>query len=129
MFQIWQYAALSEFAYRRAGTDQALDLEGILGDADNIPEFNGAGDDDLPAQLQAAGLRENGGHLYNPQLTAVHGAHNEPLSEPEELVKVRDGFELVLTRQASAQEITQSPARYEFDSFGFLLQANHETRP
>ena len=63
MYENWQYAALSELSYRRANSDQALDLREIVDNQNLDFEFNGAGDE-LPTELQAAGLRENGGHLY-----------------------------------------------------------------
>ncbi|WP_262695946.1 MBL fold metallo-hydrolase [Kordiimonas aquimaris] len=61
-----------------------------------------------------------------PNLNAVHGAHNVPFSNPDELVKVRDGFEAVYTGHKTSDEKTKTQARYHFKSFGFILQANHE---
>lgn len=61
-----------------------------------------------------------------PELTAVHGAHNEPFSSPQELIKVRDGFEAVLSGRKELQEETQTQVRYQFDSFELLMQAGHE---
>ena len=64
-----------------------------------------------------------------PEMTAVHGAHNEPFSEPGELVKVRDGFLAVHRGDVVPDEVTQTQARYVFESFELLLQVNHETHP
>lgn len=64
-----------------------------------------------------------------PSLIAVYGAHNEPLSQPEELAKVRDGIDAVVTGKKAPQEIVNDQARYEFDSFELLLQADHEKTP
>lgn len=64
-----------------------------------------------------------------PDLKAVHGAHNEPFSDPEELVKVRDGFEAVYTGKKQPDTITETQALYHFESFSLLLQAGHEVLP
>lgn len=64
-----------------------------------------------------------------PALNAVYGAHNEPLSDPAELIKVRDGFAAVISGKAKAQENAGGKARYEFETFELLLQEGHEVRP
>jgi len=64
-----------------------------------------------------------------PQIDAVYGAHNEPFSAPDELIKVRDGFAAVMTGEANVKEIADGRARYEFETFELLLQEGHEVRP
>ena len=64
-----------------------------------------------------------------PELTAVHGAHNEPFSNPEELVKVRDGFEAVYSGQKSPDALTETQAQYHFGSFSLIMQPDHEVLP
>lgn len=61
-----------------------------------------------------------------PILKAVHGAHNEPFSAPVELEKVRDAFELVYSGNRKPNAVSETQARYDFGSFGLLMQANHE---
>lgn len=63
-----------------------------------------------------------------PELAAVYGAHNEPMSAPAELVKVRDGFDAVMAGKATPAEISDGKARYDFATFELLLQENHEIR-
>lgn len=64
-----------------------------------------------------------------PILKAVHGAHNEPFSEPVELQKVRAAFELVYSGSRQPDELSDTQARYDFGSFELLMQANHEALP
>ncbi len=64
-----------------------------------------------------------------PEIDAVHGAHNEPFSRPEELVKVRDGFAAVMAGSVKPAEVSDGKARYHFDTFEFLLQADREKTP
>ena len=64
-----------------------------------------------------------------PDLQAVYGAHNEPFSAPEELAKVRDGFEAVMAGEKAPAEIADGRARYEFPTFEFLMQEDHERLP
>ena len=64
-----------------------------------------------------------------PSLSAVHGAHNEPFSDPEELIKVRDGFDAVTSGAVTPLEVSDGQARYVFESFELLMQANHEKSP
>ncbi len=64
-----------------------------------------------------------------PDLKAVHGAHNEPFSNPEELLKVRDGFEAVYTGAKQPDTLTETQAQYDFGSFSLIMQANHEALP
>lgn len=63
-----------------------------------------------------------------PSLKAVHGAHNEPFSAPEELVRVRDGLAAAMTGAKAPAEIADGRARYEFETFELLLQEDHEVR-
>ena len=63
-----------------------------------------------------------------PQVDAVYGAHNEPFSAPEELIKVREGFAAVMAGAKAPAEIADGRARYEFETFELLLQENHEIR-
>lgn len=63
-----------------------------------------------------------------PSLKAVHGAHNEPFSAPEELIKVRDGFAEATAGAKAPAEIADGRARYEFETFELLLQEGHERR-
>lgn len=63
-----------------------------------------------------------------PDLKAVHGAHNEPFSEPHELVKVRDAFGLVYGGATKPDAVTETQAQYHFHSFSLLLQKDHEVR-
>lgn len=58
-----------------------------------------------------------------PALSAVHGAHNEPFSAGEELVKVRDAFEAIMAGEITPAEIADGRARYEFPTFEILMQA------
>lgn len=60
-----------------------------------------------------------------PRLTAVYGAHNEPFSAPDELLKVRDGFAAVIAGTKEPSEIADGRARYEFETFALLLRENH----
>jgi len=64
-----------------------------------------------------------------PELKALHGAHNEPFSQPEELIKLRNAFKSVISGQAVPQEVNAAQARYEFETFELLLQAGHEVWP
>lgn len=64
-----------------------------------------------------------------PVLKAVHGAHNEPFSEPIELVKVRDAFEQVYSGKIRPDQVSETQVRYEFGSFALLMQANHGVLP
>ena len=64
-----------------------------------------------------------------PALKAVHGAHNEPFSRAEELIKVRDGFDAVTSGAVTPLEVSDGQARYVFESFELLMQANHEKSP
>lgn len=61
-----------------------------------------------------------------PSLKAVHGAHNEPFSEPGELEKVRQAFELVYSGNREPNAVSDTQVRYDFGSFGLLMQTNHE---
>lgn len=82
-------------------------------------------------ETDLAAYRESIGRLAAliPSLKAVHGAHNVPFSEPSELLKIRDGFEAVYTGQKTADEKTETQVRYQFESFGLLMQADHEVLP
>lgn len=62
-----------------------------------------------------------------PNLKAVHGAHNEPFSEPGELIKVRDAFEAIYTGMRAPDGKSETQARYRFGTFEFLMQADHAT--
>lgn len=64
-----------------------------------------------------------------PSLKAVHGAHNEPFSAPDELIKVRDAFAAATAGKAKPQEVEDGRARYVFETFELLLQQDHEGRP
>lgn len=64
-----------------------------------------------------------------PILNAVHGAHNEPFSEPSELVKVRSAFELVYSGNRKPDEVSETQVRYDFGSFALLMQAYHGVVP
>lgn len=64
-----------------------------------------------------------------PSLKGVHGAHNEPFSAPDELIKARDGFAAVMAGSAKPADISDGRARYHFDTFEFLLQADREKIP
>ncbi len=64
-----------------------------------------------------------------PDLNAVYGAHNEPFSAPDELVKVRDGFEAVMAGAKEPAEIADGRARYEFGTFELLMLEHHERLP
>jgi len=64
-----------------------------------------------------------------PMLKAVHGAHNEPFSNPEEFVKVRDGFEAVMAGTIAPQITSDGQTLYEFDSFKLLMQVDHAKNP
>ena len=64
-----------------------------------------------------------------PSLKAVYGAHNEPFSAPEELIKVRDGFEAVMDGEKEPAEIADGRARYEFPTFEILMREDHEKLP
>lgn len=63
-----------------------------------------------------------------PRIDAVYGAHNEPFSAPDELIKVRDGFQAVRAGAKAPAEIADGRARYEFETFELLLQEDHEVR-
>jgi len=63
-----------------------------------------------------------------PQLKAVHGAHNVPFSSPDELIKVRDGFKAVMKGKIEPAESTDSQILYSFETFEFLMQADHEKK-
>ena len=64
-----------------------------------------------------------------PELKSVHGAHNEPFSDPEELVKVQSAFKDVITGKANPQDVSATQARYVFETFELLLEAGHEVWP
>jgi len=42
------------------------------------------------------------------------------------LIKVRDGFYAVMNGEVDPAEITETQTRYAFETFEFLMQADHE---
>ncbi len=64
-----------------------------------------------------------------PDLRAIHGAHNEPFSEPGELIKLKMGFDAVMAGKKDPAETNTDTVLYQFETFGLLLQLNHETLP
>ncbi len=64
-----------------------------------------------------------------PKLTTVHGAHNEPVSDPSELVKVRDAFAAVMRGTAKAKPADGQQITYPFESFSLILRAGHPVWP
>ncbi|MEM9704908.1 MAG: MBL fold metallo-hydrolase [Pseudomonadota bacterium] len=57
-----------------------------------------------------------------PILKSVHGAHNEPFSEPGELIKVRDGFEAILAGSKDPASEDGEQMVFEFESFDFIIR-------
>jgi len=64
-----------------------------------------------------------------PDIDAVYGAHNEPLSDPEELAKVRDGFAAAMSGAIEPDETADGKARYEFPTFELLIKTDREKLP
>ena len=67
--------------------------------------------------------------LLAPELTSVHGAHNEPFSHPNELIKVQTAFGAILNGDVEPAQVSDGQALYEFETFDFLMQADHSKRP
>jgi glyoxylase-like metal-dependent hydrolase (beta-lactamase superfamily II) len=63
-----------------------------------------------------------------PILTSVHGAHNEPNSDPGELLKVRDAFTAIRNGTRKADDITDTQAIYRFGTFDLLMQRGRENK-
>jgi glyoxylase-like metal-dependent hydrolase (beta-lactamase superfamily II) len=81
-----------------------------------------AGETDLAAYARS--IRRMAGLV--PQLKSVHGAHNEPHSDPKELIKVRNAFTAIMDGKRKPDDITDTQAIYRFGTFDLLMQKDHD---
>ncbi|UTW56221.1 MBL fold metallo-hydrolase [Kordiimonas sp. SCSIO 12610] len=81
-----------------------------------------ASETDLPAYARSIGRMAD----LAPTLTSIHGAHNEPYSDPAELLKVRNAFTAIMAGTRKPDEVLGTQAIYQFGTFDLLMQKDHD---
>lgn len=64
-----------------------------------------------------------------PAFKVLFPAHNVPKADPLELIKVRDGFERVITGVMQPVDTGNNQVSYVFPTFSFLMRAGHPKFP